>query len=188
MLTQVSVRRSLIGMRQRCQCRCPVWHIRRTSSSSSQAPRSIGTRARGPVSMATIPSVPTTGRLLMRWCIVVSSRCVPRCVYLSCRSASHLVISRSGRERTKSEPNCFRRGDFAGAGARSETIAAPVSGRLGDGDNRHERAGGRPDSRPRKRSFPMIWLCCWMFALANADQGGAEATDWMKPATWTGNY
>jgi Permuted papain-like amidase enzyme, YaeF/YiiX, C92 family len=34
----------------------------------------------------------------------------------------------------------------------------------------------------------MISLCILVFTLANSDQGAAEATDWMKPATWTGNY
>src|SRR5262249_35607093 len=50
-----------------------------------------------------------------------------------------------------------------------------------------ERAGGRTASRPRTWSSPMIWFC-WIIAFANCDRGAAEATDWMKPPTWTGNY
>ncbi len=34
----------------------------------------------------------------------------------------------------------------------------------------------------------MIWFCCWTIALLHYDQGAAEATDWMKPPRWTGNY
>jgi hypothetical protein len=34
----------------------------------------------------------------------------------------------------------------------------------------------------------LVWFCCWVIALSNYDVGAAEATDWMKPATWAGNY
>jgi hypothetical protein len=34
----------------------------------------------------------------------------------------------------------------------------------------------------------LIWFCCWMVALWNSPEGAAEATDWMQPPTWTGNY
>jgi hypothetical protein len=34
----------------------------------------------------------------------------------------------------------------------------------------------------------MIRFFCLMVALVNAEQGAAEATDWMKPSTWTGNF
>jgi hypothetical protein len=34
----------------------------------------------------------------------------------------------------------------------------------------------------------MIRLFCFMVALANAEQGAAEPTDWMKPVTWKGNF
>jgi hypothetical protein len=34
----------------------------------------------------------------------------------------------------------------------------------------------------------MIWFCCWIFALGNSERGAGEATDWMKPPTWMGNY
>ena len=34
----------------------------------------------------------------------------------------------------------------------------------------------------------MAWFCFWMIALYNSEQGAGEATDWMKPATWKGNY
>jgi hypothetical protein len=34
----------------------------------------------------------------------------------------------------------------------------------------------------------MIWFYCLMITLGNSEQGAAEATDWMKPATWTGNF
>jgi hypothetical protein len=34
----------------------------------------------------------------------------------------------------------------------------------------------------------MIRFFCLMVALGNTGQGAAEATDWMKPATWTGNF
>jgi Permuted papain-like amidase enzyme, YaeF/YiiX, C92 family len=34
----------------------------------------------------------------------------------------------------------------------------------------------------------MMWFYCLMFALATADKDAAEATDWMKPATWQGNF
>jgi hypothetical protein len=32
------------------------------------------------------------------------------------------------------------------------------------------------------------WFCCWMIALAASDRGAAEATDWMKPPDWSGNF
>jgi hypothetical protein len=34
----------------------------------------------------------------------------------------------------------------------------------------------------------MIWFYGLMIALGNPEQGAAEATDWMKPPTWTGNF
>ena len=34
----------------------------------------------------------------------------------------------------------------------------------------------------------MIWICFGIIALWNFEPGAAEATDWMKPPTWTGNY
>jgi hypothetical protein len=34
----------------------------------------------------------------------------------------------------------------------------------------------------------VIWFSCWLIALWNYEQGAAEATDWMRPATWTGNF
>jgi hypothetical protein len=34
----------------------------------------------------------------------------------------------------------------------------------------------------------MFWFCCWMIALGNSEGTASEATDWMKPPTWTGNY
>ena len=34
----------------------------------------------------------------------------------------------------------------------------------------------------------MAWFCLWMIALTNSEQGAGEATDWMKPTTWRGNY
>jgi hypothetical protein len=34
----------------------------------------------------------------------------------------------------------------------------------------------------------MIWFYGLMIALGNSEQGASEATDWMKPSTWTGNF
>ena len=34
----------------------------------------------------------------------------------------------------------------------------------------------------------MLYFIAWMVALARYEQGAAEATDWMKPPTWSGNY
>ncbi|MGA7498626.1 MAG: YiiX/YebB-like N1pC/P60 family cysteine hydrolase [Isosphaeraceae bacterium] len=34
----------------------------------------------------------------------------------------------------------------------------------------------------------MLHIFCWMIALAMYEQSAAEATDWMKPPTWCGNY
>ena len=34
----------------------------------------------------------------------------------------------------------------------------------------------------------MLYFIAWMIALATYEQGAAEATDWMKPPTWSGNY
>ncbi len=34
----------------------------------------------------------------------------------------------------------------------------------------------------------MFWFCCWMIALANDERGADEATDWMKPSAWSGNF
>jgi hypothetical protein len=38
------------------------------------------------------------------------------------------------------------------------------------------------------RSFVMTWFYCLLVALGTAERGAAEATDWMKPTTWTGNF
>src|SRR5262249_20457601 len=50
-----------------------------------------------------------------------------------------------------------------------------------------ERAGRRTASRPRTWSSPMIWFCL-IIAVANSERGAAEATDWMNPPAWPGNY
>lgn len=34
----------------------------------------------------------------------------------------------------------------------------------------------------------LVWFCCWMIALANYERGADEATDWMKPPAWSGNF
>jgi hypothetical protein len=34
----------------------------------------------------------------------------------------------------------------------------------------------------------VLYIFCWMIALATYEPGGAEATDWMKPPNWSGNY
>jgi hypothetical protein len=34
----------------------------------------------------------------------------------------------------------------------------------------------------------MIWIYCLMVTLGKSDEGASEATDWMKPPAWTGNY
>ena len=34
----------------------------------------------------------------------------------------------------------------------------------------------------------MLYVFCWMIGLATYDPGAAEATDWMKPPSWAGNY
>src|SRR5262245_6678304 len=34
----------------------------------------------------------------------------------------------------------------------------------------------------------MIWFCYLVMTLGNSEQGAAEATDWMKPSAWTGNF
>jgi hypothetical protein len=34
----------------------------------------------------------------------------------------------------------------------------------------------------------MAWLLLWIIALRDSERRATEATDWMKPAQWTGNY
>ncbi len=34
----------------------------------------------------------------------------------------------------------------------------------------------------------VLYIFCWMIALATYEPRGAEATDWLKPPTWCGNY
>jgi hypothetical protein len=34
----------------------------------------------------------------------------------------------------------------------------------------------------------VLYFISWMIALATYEQGAAEATDWMKPPAWTGNF
>jgi Permuted papain-like amidase enzyme, YaeF/YiiX, C92 family len=34
----------------------------------------------------------------------------------------------------------------------------------------------------------MIWFYCLMITLGSSEQGAAEATDWMRPSAWTGNF
>jgi hypothetical protein len=34
----------------------------------------------------------------------------------------------------------------------------------------------------------MLWFCGWVIALSIHQGGASEATDWMKPPSWTGNF
>jgi hypothetical protein len=35
----------------------------------------------------------------------------------------------------------------------------------------------------------LAWFCCWLIAVGTSTDGGAqEATDWMKPPAWSGNF
>ena len=34
----------------------------------------------------------------------------------------------------------------------------------------------------------MLRIICWTIALATYEPGATEATDWMKPPSWCGNY
>jgi Permuted papain-like amidase enzyme, YaeF/YiiX, C92 family len=34
----------------------------------------------------------------------------------------------------------------------------------------------------------VLYLFCWMIALSSHEQGAVEATDWMKPPGWSGNF
>ena len=34
----------------------------------------------------------------------------------------------------------------------------------------------------------MLYIFCWMIQLATYEPAAAEATDWLKPPTWSGNY
>jgi hypothetical protein len=34
----------------------------------------------------------------------------------------------------------------------------------------------------------LAWFCCWLMALARYERGPEEATDWMKPPAWSGNF
>src|SRR5208337_4342319 len=45
-----------------------------------------------------------------------------------------------------------------------------------------------PELPRRIWRLSVLYILCWMIALATHDPGGAEATDWMKPPTWSGNY
>jgi hypothetical protein len=67
-------------------------------------------------------------------------------------------------------------------------IDCPTSGRLADGDNFLSGPGVGSIRGVRPGSFAMTWFYCLMFALGTGDKDAAEATDWMKPATWQGNF
>jgi hypothetical protein len=45
----------------------------------------------------------------------------------------------------------------------------------------------RPDPRGTW-SRPVIWFFCWIMALSTYDQSAGEATDWMKPPGFAGNF
>ena len=45
-----------------------------------------------------------------------------------------------------------------------------------------------PDFPRSTRRLSVLHIFCWMIALATYEPGAAEATDWMKPPTWSGNY
>ena len=34
----------------------------------------------------------------------------------------------------------------------------------------------------------MIWFCCWLIALASTEREAEDATEWMKPAAWSGSF
>jgi len=44
------------------------------------------------------------------------------------------------------------------------------------------------NSPKRTGRMLMLWFCCWLIALSNGEETSQEATDWMKPASWSGNY
>ena len=44
-----------------------------------------------------------------------------------------------------------------------------------------------PDFPRRSGDFRAL-IFCWLITLATYEQGAAEATDWMKPPNWSGNY
>src|SRR5262249_46500919 len=48
--------------------------------------------------------------------------------------------------------------------------------------------GGGPIRRRREGRCTMFWFYCLLLTLGRSDRGAAEATDWMKPAAWTGNF
>ena len=45
-----------------------------------------------------------------------------------------------------------------------------------------------PDSPRCTWRLFVLYVFCWMIALARYEPGAAEATDWMKPPSWAGNY
>ena len=71
---------------------------------------------------------------------------------------------------------------------RSKKLGSSMSGRFLVSDSPRERAGWRPGLRTRTGSFAMAWFYCLMIVLGSGEQGAAEATDWMKPPSWTGNF
>jgi hypothetical protein len=37
-------------------------------------------------------------------------------------------------------------------------------------------------------SCSLAWFCCWLLALATSERAAEDATDWMKPPAWSGNF
>src|SRR4051794_23738952 len=59
---------------------------------------------------------------------------------------------------------------------------------MDDGTSRDGTGGGGTRSPNGTWRFPMAWFCLWIFAMMNSEPGAGEATDWMKPPAWRGNY
>ena len=102
--------------------------------------------------------------------------------------ASTFRYRHRGRDRTNSNPARPVLGECLLRDALPEKIEIPMSVWLVDADNPRERAGRRLDLRCREGRFAMMWFYCLMVALGTAEKDAAEATDWMKPATWQGNF
>jgi phospholipase/lecithinase/hemolysin len=75
----------------------------------------------------------------------------------------------------------------AAAGAEKKASRAPGSGASPD-DSFPLIQSWTASKHQLQRRPTMFWFCCWMIAFWNCERQAEEATDWMKPPGWSGNF
>lgn len=103
-----------------------------------------------------------------------------------CSSSSR--YQHPGRDRTDSDPANPFLGNSLVSDALPEKTEIPMSVRVVDADNPSRGPSVGSIQVAVMGTFAMTWFYCLMIVLGTSEQDAAEATDWMKPASWHGNF